>query len=140
MIFFIIYPHHIQGVHAEFFLKVPINLIRKWPVDTLWLHSKRNQHWTHRINCKGDHRFLSQFSQNVSTMYLSHSLWFLSKIIHQYDHNVSTGFFENSLRNYGKNELHWEFFVISFKRTQWIHCDHIDGWFLKATTMSGSAT
>jgi hypothetical protein len=32
--FQVIYPHHIQGICAEFFFKVPINLITGKPVDT----------------------------------------------------------------------------------------------------------
>jgi hypothetical protein len=66
MIFYIIYPHHNKWIHAEFFLKVPINLITKWPVDALWSNSKRNQQWTYRIHCKLNHRFLSQFCPKCS--------------------------------------------------------------------------
>ena len=46
----------------------------------------------------------------------------------------------SSLRVCDEIEPHWEFFVISFKRTHWVHCNHIDGYFVKELLMSGSGT
>ena len=56
--------------------------------------------------------FFHKIPQNLITMY-------------------STTYPMGSLRVYGKIEPHWGFFVSTLKRTHWVHCDQILGYFMK---------